>query len=58
VFAGLRIGGLLQLRWRDVDLTAGRITVRTSNTDACVREVDMLPALLDELLTLKASTWD
>jgi hypothetical protein len=58
VFAGLRIGGLLQPRWRDVDLTAGGITARTSKTDAGVREVDPLPALLDELLTLKASTWD
>jgi integrase len=45
VFAGLRISELLDLRWRDVDLTAGRITVRASKTDAGVREVDMLPAL-------------
>jgi integrase len=56
VFGGLRIGELLELGWRDVDLTAGRIIVRASKTDAGVREVDMLPALRDELLTLKAST--
>jgi integrase len=55
VLAGLRIGELLDLCWRDVDLTAGRITVRASKTDAGVRQVDMLPALRDELLELKAS---
>lgn len=54
VFAGPRIGELLDLRWRDVDLTSGRITVRESKTDAGVRQVDMLPALRDELLALKA----
>jgi integrase len=54
VFAGLRIGELLDLRWRDVDLTAGRIAVRASKTDAGVRQVDMLPVLRDELLALKA----
>jgi integrase len=56
VLAGLRIGELLGLRWRDVDLTAGRIIVRASKTDAGVRTVDMLPALRDELLSLKAAT--
>ncbi len=55
MLAGLRIGELLDLRWRDVDLTAGRVTVRASKTDAGVRQVDMLPALRDELLELKAS---
>ena len=55
VLAGLRIGELLDLRWRDVDLTAGRITVRASKTDAGVRQVDMLPSLRDELLSLKAA---
>lgn len=55
VFAGLRIGELLNLQWRDVDLTAGRIAVRASKTDAGVRQVDMLPVLRDELLALKAS---
>jgi integrase len=55
VLAGLRIGELLELRWRDVDLTAGRVTVRRSKTDAGVRQVDMLPLLRDELAALKAS---
>jgi integrase len=55
VFAGLRIGELLDLRWRDVDLSAGRITGRASKTDAGGRTVDVLPVLRDELLALKAA---
>lgn len=58
VFAGLRIGEMLELRWRDVDVAGGTITVRASKTDAGVRQVDMLPALRDELLALKAATRD
>ena len=53
-FAGLRIGELVELRWRDVDLAAGRITVRQSKTDAGARHIDLLPALRDELARLKA----
>src|SRR5271156_2413493 len=34
VFAGLRIGELTALQWRDIDLTDNRITVRASKTDA------------------------
>jgi integrase len=52
VLAGLRIGEMLDLRWRDVDLTAARITVRASKTDAGVRQVDMLPALRAILATV------
>jgi integrase len=51
VFAGLRIGEATALRWRDIDLAAGRITVGASKTDAGIREVDILPALRDELGT-------
>jgi integrase len=54
VFAGLRIGELTGLRWRDVDLASNRITVRESKTDAGVRTVDLLPVLRDELLAHKA----
>ncbi len=54
VFAGLRIGELIELRWRDVDLASGKITVRTSKTDAGVRRIDLLPVLRDELATHKA----
>lgn len=56
VYAGLRIGELTELRWRDVDLAASRVTVRASKTDAGVREIDMLPVLRDELLALKAGS--
>jgi integrase len=54
VFSGLRIGELTELRWRDVNLADGTITVRASKTDAGVRRVDLLPVLRDELATLKA----
>jgi integrase len=52
VFAGLRIGELLELCWCDVDLAAGRLTVRQSKMDAGVRQADILPALRDELVML------
>ena len=54
-FAGLRIGELVDLRWRDVDLAAGHITVRAAKTDAGARTIDLLPVLRDELTPLKAS---
>jgi integrase len=58
VFAGLRIGELTALRWRDVDIAANRITVRSSKTDAGIREIDLLPALRDELAAHKAQATD
>ncbi len=54
VFAGLRIEELCGLRWRDVDLAAGRLNVREAKTDAGRRYIDLLPPLRDELATLKA----
>jgi integrase len=54
VFSGLRINELVELRWRDVDLATGRITVRASKTDAGMRRIDLLPVLRDELATQKA----
>ncbi len=51
VFAGLRIGEATALRWHDVDLANGRISVGDSKTDAGIRLVDILPALRDELLS-------
>jgi integrase len=53
ICAGLRISELLALRWRDVDLAAGRLTVRASKTDAGERTVDLWPELRDELLIYK-----
>jgi integrase len=55
-FAGLRIGELIELHWRDVNPADARITMRVSKTDAGMRTVDLLPALRDELATLKAGT--
>jgi integrase len=52
-FAGLRIGEALALRWRDVDLDAGRLRVTGSKTDAGVRQVDLVPTLREELSSHK-----
>lgn len=54
-FAGLRISELLGLRWRDVDLAAGWLTVGESKTDAGRRKVKIRGALRDTLLTVRAS---
>ena len=48
-FAGLRLGEAQALRWRDVDLVRGTITVRAAKTDAGVRVVNILSVLSDEL---------
>lgn len=54
--AGLRIGEALDLRWRDIDMSAGRLRVTDSKTDAGVRLVDLLPALREELSVHKTET--
>jgi integrase len=54
IFAGLRIGELCSLRWRDVDLAAGWLTVGESKTDAGRRRVKIRGALRDELLAVRA----
>jgi integrase len=54
VFGGLRISELCALRWRDVDLAAGRIRVGEAKTEAGIRTVDVLPVLRDELIAWKA----
>jgi integrase len=53
--AGLRISELLGLRWRHVDLAAGRIRIGDSKTDAGHRSIDVLPALRDHLLDWRAA---
>jgi integrase len=61
LFAGLRIGELADLCWRDVDLAAGWITVGQDGdvkTDAGQRRVRIRPTLRDELTVLKASAKD
>jgi len=57
-FAGLRIGELLALTWRDVDLARGTISVRHSKTNAGVRTVNIVPVLRDELLAYRAGLRD
>jgi len=52
-FAGLRIGELLALRWRDVDLAGGWLTVGQAKTDAGRRRVTIRGALRDELLSVR-----
>lgn len=49
VFAGLRISEFLNLRWRDVDLAGGWITVGQSKTDGGHRKVKIRPVLRDVL---------
>jgi len=39
IFAGLRIGELLDLRWRDVDLAHSRLRIGRAKTDAGIRHV-------------------
>jgi integrase len=58
VFGGLRIGELTALVWRDIDLTARRLQVRASKTDAGIRTVDLLPILQAELLAHQAQVAD
>jgi integrase len=54
VFSGMRIGELLSLRWRHVDLAHGRLYIGESKTDAGVRHVELLPGLREVLATYRA----
>lgn len=49
-WAGLRVGELIDLRWRCVDLAGGTIRVEQSKTEAGVRDVDLQPELREELI--------
>lgn len=54
MFAGLRIDELCGLRWRDVDLATGWLSVADSKTDAGRRRVKIRGALRDELGAVRA----
>jgi integrase len=57
VCTGLRISELLALRWQEVNLAQGRLTVLDSKTEAGTgREIDIWPELHDELAAYKAQT--
>jgi integrase len=58
IFAGLRIGELCALRWRDVDLAGGWLHVGEAKTDAGRRRVKIRGALRDELLALRGRHQD
>lgn len=53
-FAGLRIGELCTLRWRDLDLAAGRMTLADGKLDAGTRRVGIRAVLGDELRAVRA----
>jgi len=53
IFAGLRIGEMCALRWRDMDFAGGWLRVGESKTDAGRRRVKIRGALRDELLSLR-----
>jgi integrase len=56
VLAGLRVGELCALRWRDVDLAGGKLRVVDAKTQAGERVVDLSPLLLDELKLHRADS--
>jgi integrase len=54
VFAGLRIGELCGLRWRDVDLESGWLHIGEAKTDAGTRRIKIRGALKAELARIRA----
>ena len=52
MLGGLRVGELIALRWRDVDLAGGTIRVTGAKTDAGVRVIEDMSPMLREELTL------
>jgi integrase len=58
VLAGVRLGEMLALRWRDVDLANERLWIADAKTDAGVRHVALFPALREILITHKLDCAD
>jgi integrase len=56
VFAGLRVGEALALRWDAIDLARGTLAVRAAKTDAGLRVVNVLPVLQTELRAYRDQT--
>jgi integrase len=56
ILAGLRIGELIALTWRDVDLVRGKLKIEDAKTDAGQRNIDITPDLLDLLKVHKATS--
>ena len=54
--AGLRISEALGLRWRDIDLAAGRLAIVDAKTAAGARVVNLTPALQEVLSEYRART--
>jgi integrase len=52
--AGLRVGELCALDWRDLDLAAGTLIVQASKTPTERRQIDLPSGLVTELWTLAA----
>lgn len=54
--AGLRVGELCALDWRDLDLSTGTLVVQESKTPAGRREIDLPSGLVTELWNLAATS--
>jgi integrase len=56
ILGGLRVGEVIALRWRAVDLARGKLVVEEGKTDASARVVEVSPMLLEELKLNKAAS--
>jgi integrase len=57
ICTGLRVGELLALRWGEIDLAQGRLTVVHSKTDAGTgRQIDLWPEIRETLIAYRAET--